>query len=311
MKKYYLLFLLFVSVLKTYSQSSNLVLFSEDGYRFYAIMNGVRQNEKAQTNVKITGITFPNFVLKIIFENERLGSLDKTIYLSNINVEDTYNIKFKSDGKGVIRFLSTSPLAINYTPQPNEQVVVYHTQPYTVGTTTQTTTTTTTTNNLNNNLNMNVGINGIGMNINVSDPMFDNDMSQTTTTHTTTTTTTTNGSNMSQTQNVYVMPGYSGPTGCGWPVTEQEFGNIRNSITSKTFEDSKLTIAKQVVQNRCLFASEVREIMMMFTFENSKLDFAKFAYRYTYDIGNYYKVNDAFEFESSIDDLNRSIGGGR
>jgi hypothetical protein len=33
------------------------------------------------------------------------------------------------------------------------------------------------------------------------------------------------------------------------------------------------------------------------------LEFAKFAYAYTYDQGNYYKVNDVFGFESSIRDL--------
>ncbi|HPD54724.1 MAG TPA: DUF4476 domain-containing protein, partial [Bacteroidia bacterium] len=74
-------------------------------------------------------------------------------------------------------------------------------------------------------------------------------------------------------------------------------------------ENTKLTIAKQVIQNNCLTADQVRETMTLFDFENTKLDFAKFAYDRTYDRANYYKVNDAFEFESSIEDLNRYIGG--
>jgi hypothetical protein len=48
--------------------------------------------------------------------------------------------------------------------------------------------------------------------------------------------------------------------------------------------------------------------MKLFDFEATKLTYAKFAYNHTYDIGNYYKVNDAFDFESSVDDLNKSIG---
>ncbi|MBK9515283.1 MAG: DUF4476 domain-containing protein, partial [Flavobacteriales bacterium] len=44
-----------------------------------------------------------------------------------------------------------------------------------------------------------------------------------------------------------------------------------------------------------------------FSFEDSKLDFAKYAYDRTYDIGNYFKVNDAFTFESSMDELNEFI----
>jgi hypothetical protein len=47
--------------------------------------------------------------------------------------------------------------------------------------------------------------------------------------------------------------------------------------------------------------------MLLFTFENNRLDFAKFAYAYTFDTGNYYLVNDAFTFETSIDELNAYI----
>jgi hypothetical protein len=51
--------------------------------------------------------------------------------------------------------------------------------------------------------------------------------------------------------------------------------------------------------------------MMLFSFEGTRLDFAKFAYGRTYDIGNYYMVNDAFTFETSIDELNDYINGYR
>jgi hypothetical protein len=54
-------------------------------------------------------------------------------------------------------------------------------------------------------------------------------------------------------------------------------------------------------------SAQVTEILDLFTFEESKIDFAKFAYGRTYDIGNYYLVNNAFTFESSIDDLNDYI----
>ena len=82
---------------------------------------------------------------------------------------------------------------------------------------------------------------------------------------------------------------------------------MKSSINSKTFEESKMTIAKQILNNNCLLSGQVREIMLLFTFEDSRLDFAKYAYGRTYDIGNYYKVNDAFTFESSIEDLDSYI----
>ena len=71
-----------------------------------------------------------------------------------------------------------------------------------------------------------------------------------------------------------------------------------------------MKIAKQIVGANCITATQVRSVMKLFTFEASRLEFAKFAYAYTYDQKNYYKVNDAFEFESSIDDLNSAINHG-
>ena len=68
-----------------------------------------------------------------------------------------------------------------------------------------------------------------------------------------------------------------------------------------------MTTAKQVGRDRCFTAEQVKGIMNTFSFEDTKLEFAKYAYERTYDIGNYYKVNDAFTFESSIDDLNSYI----
>ena len=48
--------------------------------------------------------------------------------------------------------------------------------------------------------------------------------------------------------------------------------------------------------------------MQLFTFEASKLDYAKYAYDYCWEKNNYYQVNDAFEFESSIEELDAYIG---
>jgi len=105
----------------------------------------------------------------------------------------------------------------------------------------------------------------------------------------------------------YEMPGYNGKIGCPWPMVEQDFASAKQSISSKSFEDSKLTIAKQIISNNCLLCSQIKEIMGLFTFEDSKLEFAKYAYGYVYDLNNYYKLNDAFTFESSIDELDEYI----
>jgi hypothetical protein len=47
--------------------------------------------------------------------------------------------------------------------------------------------------------------------------------------------------------------------------------------------------------------------MQLFSFEDSRLDFAKFAYKNCINKGNYFEVNQAFSFESSVDNLNQFI----
>jgi len=140
-------------------------------------------------------------------------------------------------------------------------------------------------------INVNMGGMGIDMNVNVRE----------TYTETHTSTSTTGG------EDHYNMPGYSGAIGCAWPMEEGQFADAVNSVSSKDFEDSKLTIAKQITGSNCLTAAQVKRMMGAFDFEDSKLEYAKFAYGKTFDVGNYYKLNDAFEFESSIDELNEYI----
>jgi hypothetical protein len=105
----------------------------------------------------------------------------------------------------------------------------------------------------------------------------------------------------------YEMPGYSGRIGCPWPMSEQDFIGAKNSISSRSFEDTKLTVAKRIASSRCMFCSQVKEIMDLFSFEASKLEFAKYAYDFVFDIDNFYVVNDAFTFSSSIDELDNYI----
>lgn len=160
----------------------------------------------------------------------------------------------------------------------------------------QTTTTTTTTSSPDDNVNVNMNINGIDMNMNVNGGV------QSTTTHSSTTTTTTTSS--------APPPPPAGVPPC--PAMDAgSFSDAKASISSKSFEDSKLTMAKQILESNCVFTTQVKDLMLLFSFEETKLDFAKFAYDKTVDRNNYFKVNDAFTFESSIDELNKYISSRR
>ncbi|MEO0312164.1 MAG: hypothetical protein RIQ89_1821 [Bacteroidota bacterium] len=323
MKHTIILILSFLSFHSAFAQNSNAIIFSENGERFSVILNGVRQNDQPETNVKITSLNAPNYKCRIIFEDTKLGYVDFNLFFLDPATECTWMVKKNNKGEYVVRGVSQVPLAQAPPAAPTQNVVVYHTTPtipvaplQTTTTTTQTTTTSGSGVNENVNINMGMNVDGMGggININVSGMGMDDGFSQTTTTHSTTvtqsTTTSAPPAAVQPVQVVYVN-GYNGAIGCPVPFSNADFESVKRSISSKSFEDSKLTIAKQVLANNCMTCSQVRDIMMLFSFEDTRLDFAKFAYGLTYDIGNYYKLNDAFTFETSIDELNAYINGYR
>lgn len=83
---------------------------------------------------------------------------------------------------------------------------------------------------------------------------------------------------------------------------------LQNSIQHESFDNTKLLIAQQALRGGYLiYTQDVKSIMNQFTFEKTRLEFAKFAYAYTYDHQNYFQVNDAFQFSSSVRELNQFL----
>jgi hypothetical protein len=92
-------------------------------------------------------------------------------------------------------------------------------------------------------------------------------------------------------------------------MSDYEFGLLRESIRSKSFESTRLQVARQALDSRRLTSYQVRELMELMWFESSKLELAKFAYSRVIDKERFFLVNDAFSFSSSIDELDRFIRG--
>ncbi|MBK6641612.1 MAG: DUF4476 domain-containing protein [Bacteroidetes bacterium] len=309
-----LLTLLLGTHLTVSAQQSNAIVFTENGERFTLILNGLRQNTQPETNVKIEGLTANFYKLKVIFEDAALGQSNFNLAIEP-GTETTYIIKKNNKNAYVFRPMSMVPIAEAPPVTQGTSVVTYDAgaTPYTGEETVVQETTTTTSSGMpatggSVSFGMNVSENGGSINMNVSGFEDTEVVEQTTTVTTTTTTTSSSGyATPPPPPPPAYLPGYNGAIGCPVPMMPQDFESMKSSINSKTFEESKMTIAKQILNNNCLLSGQVREIMMLFTFEDSRLDFAKYAYGRTYDIGNYYKVNDAFTFESSIEDLDSYI----
>lgn len=107
---------------------------------------------------------------------------------------------------------------------------------------------------------------------------------------------------------VVYVPGYEGEIGCVPPVTPERYESMLQAVKNQDFDDNKLRVAKQIIkQNACLTVNQLVGILKLFDFERNKLELAKFAYHYVYDIENYYKVNNVFDFDSSIKKLDAYI----
>lgn len=122
-----------------------------------------------------------------------------------------------------------------------------------------------------------------------------------------TTTTTTNVASAPETNTKAVDLAQAG--GCGHAMAASDFQEAKTKIGSKGSDDAKLTLAKQIAGSNCLSTSQVKAVMNLFGFEDSKLDFAKYAYDHVSDRNNFFKVNEAFGFSGSAEELTNYIQG--
>ena len=271
---------------------ANLTIFSEDGEKFFLVLNGEKQNNVAQTNLRLEDLPQPYYNAKIIFEDKTLGEISKGyLGLADANgaLQDvTYKIKKdKNNGKMSLKFFSMIPVQQNYIAPSNVTVVRYGNPAPVMGGTTVTQTTTTHTTNDNVNANVNVG--GVGVNVTINDPTL---QTTTTTIHTTT---------VHQTE-VREQPVPGGCVG-SYAMSGGDFSSALSTIKNQGFDETRLKTAKKIAGGNCLSAGQIAEICKEFGFEETKLNFAKFAYDHCTEPKNYFKINNVFGFSSSVDDL--------
>ncbi|MBL4663537.1 MAG: DUF4476 domain-containing protein [Flavobacteriaceae bacterium] len=234
----------------------------------------------------------PRYRAKIVFEDPTREVLEKTIYFPEQNSEVTYRI-IEKKGKLKLRVFSIVPLPEVYVERLNQRAIVVVTEPiYTETVTTRTVV----KDNTDDKFSMDVQIDGVGISVNVN--IDDNINNEVVYEETVTTV---------SSSNHYVMQGYNGPIGCPWPMDEADFTEAKRTIAAKDWDETKLSLAKQIIQSNCLFADQVRDIAELMEWEENKLAFAKYAYDYTYDIGDYFKVSQIFEWEASTEELNEYI----
>ena len=302
MKKMLLIIALAVPVmlLAQRQTTGNLTVFSEDGDKFFLVLNGEKQNDKPQTNIRVEELPQPYYSAKVIFEDSTIGTITKTVQISDMDdkmMDVTYRIKKDKASKAKLNPYSAIESKPDFIAPAGMYVHRFGQREFNDGVN-QTTTVTTNSNTIG----ASVNVPGVSMNISINDPEL------TSTSTSTTTTTTHQSTHNNQTSNSNQSSG-SGNNCRGWAMKQADFTAAKKTITDSKFDGTKLTTAKSITTANCLNADQVVAICNLFSFEESKLEFAKFAYKYTIDPKNYFKVNNVFTFDASKEELSNFTSG--
>ena len=341
-----------------FSQTNDLVVFSEQGDEFTLFINSVQQNESPQANVIVENISGESYSLRLDFVDLSIPVLTKNIWTESKNVEITVIAKVNKKGKYVLKYrgetakiVDDSNADASYVNYEDPNADNSNNTSNATNTTTNTSSTTVTTERVprenidmpsETEVNMNVtsgdgdeivameiqidesgmslqtgnGEETVSMDISINmenhpdAEVYESESYTTTTTTTYTTSSTTNVSTVDdfvENDNHDEIQFANSNSRCSFEMSPQEFLKAVSSVKSKDFEDDKLRVAKQVCENNCMTSEQIRDMNTIFTFESTKLEFAIFAYDFVYNSSDYYKVNDSFEFDMTIEELEEAL----
>ncbi len=294
--------------------NSVLSIFSENGEPFFLVLNGIKQNLAPTSKIRVEALPKYQNDVQIIFANNSMPPIRRTVNIADPIDGRAVNLTLRvtrggRGGGARLKFHRMTECDKSYRG-PRDEYVMYYGKPQQINTVTETTymdpitgqwiteTTTTTTDNggFGGSYNNNGYNNG-----NYSSGNYNN-----------------GGYNNGGYDN-----GYGGGRGGGgmtpppipqgpMPMDSRSFGDAKQSIASGNFEDTKLSTAKTILStgNNFMSTGQIMEICQLFSFENTKVNFAKFAYSRCSDPQNYYKVGSVFTFDTNKKALNDFISNG-
>ncbi|MFM2268010.1 MAG: hypothetical protein RL757_1451, partial [Bacteroidota bacterium] len=93
-------------------------------------------------------------------------------------------------------------------------------------------------------------------------------------------------------------------------LTDGEFQPMLASLRAENFDNKRVEKAKFMIRgNALLTCAQICQMSRTFSFDNSRLDFAKFAYDFCFDKQNYFQVADTMQFENNKSSLMKYVGG--
>lgn len=94
---------------------------------------------------------------------------------------------------------------------------------------------------------------------------------------------------------------------CGLPISDRSFYEFYGHLKNMTFDSDQLKEAKDAVRRGCFSSNQIKMTLTAFTYESSRLEFAKYAYDFAYDKGAYSLVKEGFSNSLSGDELDQYL----
>ena len=118
---------------------------------------------------------------------------------------------------------------------------------------------------------------------------------------------TTNNSSSQYQINYSLIPSYSGYINCNKGSLFNDLNTLLSTVKNESFSEDKLKVIKQATKHTCLRVSDLEKLMNEFTHSSDKMELLKWAWDYTYDIDNFYKLSSSLTFSGDKEELDQFI----
>ena len=264
-----------------------MIFFTQNEEKFYLVVNGVQQNNKPSSNVKISGMAAPmQYNIRIKFEKDNIVINDKVSLLPN--TEKTWIIQPKN-GNYVIKFSGQIEIGNEMQDKPfvsgEQEEIIYNPQ-----------------------VNMSANQDGFSMNMNTGEESVNISMDASGMNSNVKTNSTSSNTAYSKHQYAY-KENVDRPINrdCNNPINSMDFKNELHRVNTQTSNAGKKLVAEKIAKAFCLTSKQVYLLCNELTFSNDKLELAKLCYTHCYDPENYEEVYKCFSISATVKELDDYI----
>ncbi len=297
----------------------SLTVFSQNGDKFFLFLDGVQQNDEARSDIRVQQIPGLYYNAKIVFKNPSLAPIIKNnLYISDgedVLMDAAYRLRRDKTGKPKLNFYSMKTVQQNFIPAPGLFVYNFGNTGLIAGVSKPASPKKAVASTVKGSIS-NIKITSVDDKPKASPKPIASKTVKKPTTISPTVETKPKASVTSVTPKAIYTKEENNATvedikKCnGWPMGKADLAAAIKTVEESGKDADKLVTAKELITSNCLLVSQVKEFSTLFKNEKTRLDFVKFAYKYTSDKRNYAELQKLFSLEINKRELIKFIKGG-